>query len=59
MKPEAITALLSELQALRGNLKGVQDRLWAVEKTVLSNPGLATVYQQKLLDREQDPRSML
>ena len=59
MKPEAIAALLSELQALRGNLKGIQDRLWAVERTVLSNPVLATVYQQKLSDREQDPKAML
>jgi len=59
MKPEAVTALISEIEALRGNLKVIQDRLWVVERVVLSNPGLAMLYQQKLSDREQDPLSML
>lgn len=58
MKKEAVIALVSELEALRGLLRGLEARLWALEKTVLANPASATLYSRKLLEREQDPNSM-
>jgi hypothetical protein len=59
MKADTVNLLIGEIQALRGIQKSIQDRLWAVEQTVLSKPELATVYLQKLADRTRDPQSML